>query len=106
MGKKRKKSTNNGTYKNRKTRNKTVEKRGNKDAKAKRKDTKMKLKYKHPKLALFLKINKNNFNYFCDFNSNRSRCCSRTNIWTLWGRFFNRHVRIDNEREFHDNGYR
>ena len=27
-----------------------------KDAKAKRKDTKMKLKYKHPKLALFLKI--------------------------------------------------
>ena len=56
MGKKRKKSTNNGTYKNRKTRNKTVEKRGNKDAKAKRKDTKMKLKYKHPKLALFLKI--------------------------------------------------
>lgn len=56
MGKKRKKSTNNGTYKNRKTRNKTVEKRENKDAKAKRKDTKMKLKYKHPKLALFLKI--------------------------------------------------
>ena len=40
MGKKKKKITNKRT------------KKGNKDAKSKRKDTKMKFKYKHPKLAL------------------------------------------------------
>ena len=44
MGKKKKKITNKRT------------KKGNKDAKSKRKDTKMKFKYKHPKLALALKI--------------------------------------------------
>lgn len=40
MGKKRKKSTNNGTYKNRKTRNKTVEKEEIKTAKLKEKTLK------------------------------------------------------------------
>ena len=53
MGKKKKKTTNNGSHKIEK--NKRA-KKGNKDAKAKRKDTKMKLKYTHPKLALALKI--------------------------------------------------
>ena len=53
MGKKKKKSTNNGTHKAEKV---IKNKKGNKDAKSKRKDTKMRLKYKHPKLALALKI--------------------------------------------------
>ena len=53
MGKKKKKSTNNGAHKAEKI---TKNKKGNKDAKSKRKDTKMKFKYKHPKLAIALKI--------------------------------------------------
>lgn len=55
MGKK-KKSTNNTTNKTHRAKNEKRIKRGNKDASAKRKDTKMKFKYKHPKLALALKI--------------------------------------------------
>ena len=53
MGNKKKKTTNNGSHKldkNKRT------KKGNKDAKSKRKDTKMLVKYKHPKLARALKI--------------------------------------------------
>ena len=53
MGKKKKKTTNNGSHKIEK--NKRA-KKGNKDAKSKRKDTKIKFKYTHPKLALALKI--------------------------------------------------
>ena len=54
MGKKRKR--NSGTENSLAIRKKKNTKRGNKNARANKKDTKMKLKYKHPKLALTLKI--------------------------------------------------
>ena len=54
MGNKRKR--NSGTENSLAIRKKKNTKRGNKNARANKKDTKMKLKYKHPKLALTLKI--------------------------------------------------
>ena len=56
MGKKRKKTRNNGNHTASKNNISRNVKRGNQNIRPKKKDTKMKLKYTHPKLALTLKI--------------------------------------------------